>query len=74
MQIDDLVGAIYDAAVDPTLWEPALARVSDALSAIGPLYLSYDLQRPERSRAVLGRLDPDLTRAYLIRNSRTTSC
>jgi DNA-binding CsgD family transcriptional regulator/PAS domain-containing protein len=72
MQIDDLVGAIYDAAVDPTLWQPALVRVSDALSAIGTLYLSYDLQRPERSRAVLGRLDPDLTQAYLIRHSRSS--
>ena len=72
MRIDDLVGAIYDAAVDPTLWQPALVRVSDALSAIGTLYLSYDLQRPERSVAVLGRLDPDLTRSYLIRHSRSS--
>ncbi len=72
MQFDHLVSAIYDAAIDPALWEPTLVRVSDALSATGALYLSYYCRKPERSRHVVGRLDPDLTQSYLIRHSRSS--
>jgi hypothetical protein len=56
-----LVDGFYDAALEPTLWEPALVRASDAMSAIGAMYISLDIQRPACSRLVLGRLDPDLT-------------
>jgi hypothetical protein len=64
MQLDeagyqDLVGAVCDAALEPALWHDALVRVSDVLSAVGTLYLWFDLRRPERSRHVLGRPDPD---------------
>jgi hypothetical protein len=40
--------------------------------AIGTLYLSFDLHRPDRSRHVLGRLDPDLTKTYPLRHSRSS--
>jgi DNA-binding CsgD family transcriptional regulator/PAS domain-containing protein len=60
-----LVDGFYDAALEPTLWEPALVRASDAMSAIGAMYISLDIQRPACSRLVLGRLDPDLTQPYL---------
>jgi hypothetical protein len=33
----DRMRIVYDAAVDAALWQPALVRVSDALSAIGTL-------------------------------------
>src|SRR5689334_16358147 len=72
MQIDDLVSAIYDAAIDPALWEPALVRVSDALGAVGALHLSYYCRQPERSRHLVGRLDPDLTKSYLTRHSQSS--
>ena len=68
----ELLGAIYDAALEPALWPEALVRVSDALSAVGALYLSYDPTRPEQARHVLARLDPELTRSYLIRYSRSS--
>jgi DNA-binding CsgD family transcriptional regulator/PAS domain-containing protein len=67
-----LIGAIYDAALEPDLWQDALRLTSDAMSAVGTLYLSYDLRFPERSQHVLGRLDPDLTRSYLIRYSKSS--
>jgi DNA-binding CsgD family transcriptional regulator/PAS domain-containing protein len=66
----DLVGAFYDAALDPALWHDVLARASDAMSAIGAMYISLDTQRPERSQLVLGRLDSDLTQPYLMNHSR----
>jgi DNA-binding CsgD family transcriptional regulator/PAS domain-containing protein len=60
-----LVDGFYDAALEPTLWEHALVRASDAMSAIGAMYISLDIQRPTCSRVVLGRLDSDLTQPYL---------
>jgi DNA-binding CsgD family transcriptional regulator len=77
MRIDDasyqdLIGAIYDAALESARWPDVLVRVSDALSAVGALYLSYDLRRPDEAFHVLGRLDPELTRSYLLRYSRTS--
>jgi DNA-binding CsgD family transcriptional regulator len=61
----NLIDAFYDASLEPTLWEHALARASDALSAIGAMYISLDVQRPTRSLLVTGRLDPDLVEPYL---------
>jgi hypothetical protein len=77
MRVDEavyqnLLSAIYDAALEPALWPDALVRLSDALSAVGTLYLSYDLRRPEQARHVLARLDPELTRTYLMRYSRNS--
>src|SRR5262249_60713917 len=65
----DVVGAFYDAALEPSLWHDALVRASDALSAVGAMYISLDMQRPERSQYALGRLDPDLMQPYLVRHS-----
>jgi hypothetical protein len=65
-----LVAQIYDAAVEPTLWQDALVRISDATAAVGALYLAYDLRYPERSRHESARLDPELLHDYLTRHSR----
>src|SRR5215467_12177220 len=70
MRVDEtvcrgLVGAFYDAALDPALWHDALVRASDAMSAIGAMYISLDVQRRLRSKLVLGRIDPDSVLPYL---------
>ena len=70
MRVDEtvcrgLVGAFYDAALDPALWHDALVRASDAMSAIGAMYISLDVQRRLRSQLVLGRIDPDSVLPYL---------
>src|SRR5689334_10213945 len=67
---NDLVSAFYDASLDAAGWPDALTRASDALSAIGAIYISLDFRRPECSQYELGRLDPDLMQPYLARHCR----
>jgi DNA-binding CsgD family transcriptional regulator/PAS domain-containing protein len=70
-QYQQLLEAIYDAAIDPGLWPNAIEQVSDALGAIGGMFISFDPHEPQRSAFALSRLDPDLMQDYLERHSQT---
>ena len=63
-QDDRLIGLIYDGIVDDGPWNLALARVADALSAVGVGLGMQDLQTHAfRSLGAVG-IDPDLNPAY----------
>lgn len=43
-QYDQLVGAIYDAALEPSLWEPLMTRISNLIGATASQYMVTDAQ------------------------------
>ncbi len=42
-RISDLVGTVYDAALDPSLWTTVLQQASEYLDAMGGIVAAYDL-------------------------------
>src|SRR6266566_2761971 len=60
----DLVARIYDAAIDPSLWEPVLERLSDVMSgALISFHIQDTTGRVRLWRGV--RADLDLTSLFL---------
>jgi len=60
----DLVSRIYDAAIDPSLWEAALERLSDVMD--GALITFHIQDAAGRARLFRGvRHDPCLTNLFL---------
>jgi PAS domain-containing protein len=60
----DLIPRIYDAALEPSLWEPVLERLSDAMS--GALITFHIQDAAGRVRLLRGvRHDPDLSELFL---------
>lgn len=63
-QFSELVGDIYDAAVDPSLWEQALKRVCSAAGANAAGLMVLDRRRGRRQRLTSADLDPEQIRKY----------
>ncbi len=57
---DDLIGRIYDAAIEPALWPAAIAQATNVLGARQAKMAITNLAAPEELRPFLHRLDPAL--------------
>ena len=45
-QLSDLIGAVYDAAIEPSLWESAIERVADFVGGSGAGLFCKDVGVP----------------------------
>lgn len=53
---DQLVGAIYQAALEPELWESVMIRIADLIQAVGGHYFIADIQSGGLAFSSVGRL------------------
>jgi DNA-binding CsgD family transcriptional regulator len=66
--VHELIGAIYDAALQPERWPDALVRLSDLTCSVGSMFIYLDRAHPERSQVQCGRLDPESVQRSLTRD------
>ena len=64
-QLDLVIGALYDAAVEPERWPAALTGIADLLGAVGSQFYFWDRHQNTAPFAVVGRLPEDGNAAYL---------
>src|SRR5919202_1488225 len=55
---DEIIGLIYDAAVQPSLWPQAIARLADDVRCAAGGVVLYDLDGNPADLVVQARLDP----------------
>ena len=60
----DLVALIYEAAIDPTLWEEFLRRFADAIGSAGSALFFQDHDSSKGEISVAYRYDPPYLRQY----------
>ena len=60
----DLVGRIYDAALDPELWPVFLERLSDVLGASGAVFYLENLDHHRVDFITSARIDPSALQLY----------
>lgn len=53
-----LIGKIYDAALDPALWEDFMAAGRQLFDARASTFLQLDFRQPARSLVALRGIDP----------------
>jgi DNA-binding CsgD family transcriptional regulator len=59
-----LVGTIYDAVLDPSLWSTVLEGVADLTGSAAALIHGYSVDREIYTFRELGRIDPDCKRRH----------
>jgi DNA-binding CsgD family transcriptional regulator len=64
-QILELVGSIYDAANDPSLWPTFLERLAQVIEGEGTVLFAVEPAAPLRTVSALTRFDPELIDRYL---------
>jgi PAS domain-containing protein/DNA-binding CsgD family transcriptional regulator len=64
-QLDAVVGALYEAAVEPEAWTAALTGVADLLGAVGAQFFLWDKQASAAPFAAVGRLPEEGNAAYV---------
>lgn len=64
-QLDLVIGALYDAALEPERWPAALTGIADLLGAVGSQFYFWDRRQNTTSFAVVGRLPEEGNAAYL---------
>jgi PAS domain-containing protein/DNA-binding CsgD family transcriptional regulator len=64
-QLDVVVGALYEAAVEPEAWTAALTAVADLLGAVGAQFFLWDKQASAAPFAAVGRLPEEGNAAYV---------
>jgi hypothetical protein len=64
-QLDVVVGALYEAAVEPEAWTGALTAVADLLDAVGAQFFLWDKQAGAAPFAAVGRLPEEGNAAYV---------
>ncbi|MFZ0884828.1 MAG: helix-turn-helix transcriptional regulator [Candidatus Acidiferrales bacterium] len=62
--LSQLLGALYDAAADPSLWEPFLQQVAQLTGATSAALVMYDTHRDSYTLASSWQVDPEATRLY----------
>lgn len=62
--IDDVIGTIYDAALEPGNWSVALDRIIDVTGSRSGNLISSDRSNSQSSVAVFRGIDPDWIRRY----------
>src|SRR5260370_39788279 len=63
-KLAELIGRIYDAAADVSLWPVFLEDFTEAAGGTSALILPYDLKTPQAKFAVSARFDPEYLRQY----------
>ena len=61
---DELVGHIYDSALDPANWHRAMEGVADALGGSKAVLFHYDLESGESALLATPRIDPALWKPF----------
>ncbi|MCK1385238.1 helix-turn-helix transcriptional regulator [Bradyrhizobium sp. 21] len=61
---DALVGVIYDAVLDPSLWSAALEGIADITHSAAALIHGYRVDREMYTFHELGRIDPECKRRH----------
>jgi DNA-binding CsgD family transcriptional regulator len=64
IEISHLVHQIYEAALDPSLWNVFLERAADAMAADSTGLVVHDHARKQGQMAVMARFDSSLQREY----------
>lgn len=59
-----LVAAIYDAALDPALWDQTLTRIFSAAGANGGGLLAFDPRRRSPAHMIAAKFDPEQWHTY----------
>jgi hypothetical protein len=57
-EFSDLVAAIYDAGLDPSLWEQALKQITTAAGGSAGSLVVYDRQRRRHPQVFASNIDP----------------
>jgi len=63
-EFSELVADIYDAALDPSLWDQALQKIVTAASGHSASLIVYDRQRRRLPHGIGVNLDPAQIRKY----------
>jgi DNA-binding CsgD family transcriptional regulator/PAS domain-containing protein len=64
-RLSDLIGRIYDCAIDPERWPDTLAEICRAIDCISGSILLIDLEQSRHKFAYTWGVSPDWTRRYL---------
>jgi DNA-binding CsgD family transcriptional regulator len=64
-QLSQLIGVIYDAALDPALWPEALERYAGFVGGAASALFMKDSVRKTHNNVFIWGYDPDYTRVYL---------
>jgi PAS domain-containing protein/DNA-binding CsgD family transcriptional regulator len=64
-QLDLVIGALYEAAVEPEGWTAALTSVADLLGAVGAQFFLWDKRASAAPFAAVGRLPEEGNAAYV---------
>jgi DNA-binding CsgD family transcriptional regulator len=62
-ECSELIGLIYDAALDPSAWPAMLNRLADSISALGAQVGSYN-SRTNAIATIAPRTDPEYLRSF----------
>jgi DNA-binding CsgD family transcriptional regulator len=63
-EFSDLVAAIYDAGLDPSLWEQTLKQITTVAGGSSGTLVVYDRQRGRRAQMFASNIDPVQTRKF----------
>jgi DNA-binding CsgD family transcriptional regulator len=63
-QVLDIVGDIYDCAIEPERWPPTLKRIVDYVDADCAWLNFYDLHKPQLGWGAAWGMDPEVVRSY----------
>jgi DNA-binding CsgD family transcriptional regulator/PAS domain-containing protein len=64
-EVEDLIGGIYDAAVDPNLWTEAIARVVDAVGCRTGVFYEHDTTTHQSQPLGFHRFNTDFMGDYV---------
>lgn len=64
-RLDAVIGALYEAAVEPERWPAALTATADLLGAVGAQFFLWDEQASAAPFAAVGRLPEEGNAAYV---------
>ena len=63
--LQSLIRKIYDAALNPDLWDDFVLATSDAVTGTAGVVAMYDLAQPDTDILQVARFDPDIFEYYL---------
>jgi DNA-binding CsgD family transcriptional regulator len=69
-RLSSLIGEIYDAALDPGLWERVLEQTCDYVVGIAASLISHDMMQKSANFHYTWNDNPDYTKLYLEKYSR----
>ena len=64
-EVEDLIGGIYDAAVDPDLWPEAIARIVEAVGCCTGVFYEHDMGTHQSRPLGFHRFDTEFMGDYI---------